>query len=153
MRGFPVVDFIQQFAPCTWNLCSAAILFAHNHSNLASCVCALCSTYCSFSQIWMGSMVYSLRPTLLKKYPKNMRRDALTCRGHPYVFYFSFLAQNFTSVIIIFKLCSKHTFNNIVQQCTHAWKKQDQIIACKLTYCDVNNLHCDKFSNSFDEFA
>jgi hypothetical protein len=39
------VDFVKQFTPCTWNLCSAPILFAKIYSNLASCICTLLSTY------------------------------------------------------------------------------------------------------------
>jgi hypothetical protein len=60
------VDFIEQFMPSAWNLRYEPILFAQIYSNLASCTCTLRSTYCIFSQIWVHSTLYSVRPTFVK---------------------------------------------------------------------------------------
>jgi hypothetical protein len=63
------VDFIEHFTPYAWNLRSGRILFALIYSNLTSCICALCSTYCIFSQSWVRSTLYSVRPTFMKSTP------------------------------------------------------------------------------------
>jgi hypothetical protein len=51
------------------NLRSAPILFAQIYYNLASCICALRSTYCIFYQIWVRSTLYVVRPTFMKSTP------------------------------------------------------------------------------------
>jgi hypothetical protein len=38
-------------------------------SNLASCICAFCPTYCIYSQIWMRFTLYAVRPTYVKSTP------------------------------------------------------------------------------------
>jgi hypothetical protein len=53
--------------PYAWNLCSAPILFDQIYSNLASCICALHSTFCIISQIF--GALYPLRPTFMKSIP------------------------------------------------------------------------------------
>jgi hypothetical protein len=64
IRGIqrPRVDFIKQFTPYTWNLSSALILLAQIYPNLASCICALHSTYCIFFKIWVLSTLYAVHP-------------------------------------------------------------------------------------------
>jgi hypothetical protein len=71
------VDFIKQFTPYIWNLPSAPILFAQIYLNLAACICALCSTYFIFSQIWVRSTLYPARPTFMKSglNPTNQKRQ------------------------------------------------------------------------------
>jgi hypothetical protein len=54
------VDFKKQFAPYALNLRSAPIFFEQIYSDLASCICALRSTFCIFFQI-LGEL-YALRP-------------------------------------------------------------------------------------------
>jgi hypothetical protein len=67
----PEVDFIKQLRPYPWNLRSTPILFAQIYSNLASCIVALRSTYCIFTQIWVRSMLYPVHPTFMKSAPGN----------------------------------------------------------------------------------
>jgi hypothetical protein len=67
------VDFIKQFTPYAWNLRSAPILSAQIYSNLASCICALGSSYCIFSQLWVRSTLYAVRQLLWN--PQLVRVD------------------------------------------------------------------------------
>jgi hypothetical protein len=55
-----VVGFIKQFTPYAWNLRSAPILFQQIYSSLASCICAMRSTFCIVSLIF--GALYALRP-------------------------------------------------------------------------------------------
>jgi hypothetical protein len=64
------MDFIKQFTPYAWNLRSAPIFF----HNLALCICALRSTYCIFSQIWVCFTLCAVRPTFMKSTPGSMLR-------------------------------------------------------------------------------
>jgi hypothetical protein len=68
----PGVDFVKQFTPYAWNLRSALIIFAQIYCDLTSCICALRSTDSFFSQIWVRSTLYALRPirpTFMKSTP------------------------------------------------------------------------------------
>jgi hypothetical protein len=66
--NLPGLDFIKQFTPYAWNF-DCVYPFGQIYSNLAPCICNLCSTYCIFSQIWVCSMLYSVCPTLMKSTP------------------------------------------------------------------------------------
>jgi hypothetical protein len=50
-------------------LCSAPILFEQIYSNLASCICALRSTFAFSPRFWVRSTLYTLRPTFMKSTP------------------------------------------------------------------------------------
>jgi hypothetical protein len=64
------VDFINQFTPYAWNLRTAPILFAQIFSNLAPCICALCSNYWIFSKLWVHSTIVPW-PNFYKIGPKT----------------------------------------------------------------------------------
>ncbi len=63
IHSYPAgVDFIKQFTPYAWNLHSAPNFFP----KLASCICALCPTYCIFYLIWVCFTLYAVRTTFMK---------------------------------------------------------------------------------------
>jgi hypothetical protein len=61
------------FQKAIYALCLKFVLCAHPltqiYSNLTSCICAMRSTNCIFSQILVGSMLHTVGPTFLKSTP------------------------------------------------------------------------------------
>jgi hypothetical protein len=73
-------DFIKKFTHFAWNLRSAPIFF---YSNLALCICVLGSTNRIFSQTWVRSTLYAVRPNFMKSTPVLTFQDMFTANFFP----------------------------------------------------------------------
>jgi hypothetical protein len=81
------VDFIKKNLRHMLEICALRPSF---FSNLATSICALCSSYCIFFLIWMRSTLYAERPTFVKYTPGASGWQTIFCNIFNNFFTFQF---------------------------------------------------------------